>query len=788
MLYAGVMPEVKRREIQRRRERRERLWRDDDDDDGDGSGGGGALRRTAKKILVKQLKEIREKEAKLKKKGTISPSKTAKKGETDDTAGEAPASQPSNSSGAFAAGFTIAEDEAADDTTEAHNTKQSSDFDMNIDKADATKLKSGESDDVISIHSDDSREQAKQQFKSQLGQFKTEHAKDQEDGEQCESDNDWEMSHAVQSSINESIQQQTSTSYYNPNSDNPFDNEFYHQADNETIAALPTEARSQWVDSKKAQRRIQSRQECIKAAANPEDYSGTQLRNFLKGSKLNKRVGEIDKLVEERRDGDETPAGVPAGQVDAVVRNAQQRPVLRRVRRHRDSNNHNDDSDEENEMFNSTDGTQHRGASMKVLFGDDDSDEEDDDGGGGGGGGFLLPLSDANDTAQSTNNEKGAVLLDDERKGKCCASQSSDGDASLASNGSNRKAVTNIESSLDRKHNISYNNATTTAAEDTTTTMVSHQQSKMLELSTAGQEWEQWGLNDDSDNAPEGKVESHKPAATIGMSKIDTAIGASESESDDDDDGDDFGGSFLMLGQTSKQAKSVEGDTFEAQVNTSEHNDNNNSCKADDDDEEVNWEDGDSGTGQDNDDVDWEDGGSRGDVAENASSDVNIKAWGTSLYTISEISNRGSDNAVLKEKGNYSNGSKQPELVDSKDVKGEVVELPSEDDTSLQFADVAPAKNAVTAYPLPNPKKVGEEEESFMANRDNNSLDENEFDSFHPDNETTVALQHAQETASRLTSWAGMLSSFYFYIVFDLLFSHGLFCQAEHFNVPWQLM
>ena len=140
MLYAGVMPEVKRREIQRRRERRERLWRDDDDDDGDGSGGGGALRRTAKKILVKQLKEIREKEAKLKKKGTISPSKTAKKGETDDTAGEAPASQPSNSSGAFAAGFTIAEDEAADDTTEAHNTKQSSDFDMNIDKADATKL------------------------------------------------------------------------------------------------------------------------------------------------------------------------------------------------------------------------------------------------------------------------------------------------------------------------------------------------------------------------------------------------------------------------------------------------------------------------------------------------------------------------------------------------------------------------------------------------------------------------------------------------------------------------
>ena len=59
------MPEVKRREIQRRKNRRERLWRDDDDN-GDGSGGGGALKRAAKKILVKQLKELREREARLK--------------------------------------------------------------------------------------------------------------------------------------------------------------------------------------------------------------------------------------------------------------------------------------------------------------------------------------------------------------------------------------------------------------------------------------------------------------------------------------------------------------------------------------------------------------------------------------------------------------------------------------------------------------------------------------------------------------------------------------------------
>ena len=56
MVFDGIMPEVKRRELQRRRDRRERLWR--------GTGENGedvdlALKRTAKKILVKQLKDWR---------------------------------------------------------------------------------------------------------------------------------------------------------------------------------------------------------------------------------------------------------------------------------------------------------------------------------------------------------------------------------------------------------------------------------------------------------------------------------------------------------------------------------------------------------------------------------------------------------------------------------------------------------------------------------------------------------------------------------------------------------
>ena len=62
--------------------------------------------------------------------------------------------------------------------------------------------------------------------------------------------------------------------------------------------------RHEWIEHQKKQQRITSRKECISAAANPEDYSNTQLKNFLKSSLLTKRVSEIDKLVKDRESND----------------------------------------------------------------------------------------------------------------------------------------------------------------------------------------------------------------------------------------------------------------------------------------------------------------------------------------------------------------------------------------------------------------------------------------------------------------------------------------------------
>jgi hypothetical protein len=59
VVFDGVMPVVKRREIRRMRDQWEKLWQDDDDKDDNGVngplgvGGGGAMKCATKKILVK---------------------------------------------------------------------------------------------------------------------------------------------------------------------------------------------------------------------------------------------------------------------------------------------------------------------------------------------------------------------------------------------------------------------------------------------------------------------------------------------------------------------------------------------------------------------------------------------------------------------------------------------------------------------------------------------------------------------------------------------------------------
>jgi len=193
----GVMPEVKRREIQRRRNQREKLWRDDDDEDDGGEdgpsgvGGGGALKRAAKKILVKQLKEWREKEAMMQKKKSQRKKENGKSGEGDASMDDGEmlggefnvgtSKTPSNS-GALAAGFTLEDGEDITSRSQQPLMPQ-----MRHDNT---------SDDVITI--DGSRGVDHKQSEVDRTQGGDEDDNDQD----YDSENDWETSHAIQSSIN----------------------------------------------------------------------------------------------------------------------------------------------------------------------------------------------------------------------------------------------------------------------------------------------------------------------------------------------------------------------------------------------------------------------------------------------------------------------------------------------------------------------------------------------------------------------------------------------------------
>jgi len=188
------MPEVKRREIQRRQQRRERLWRGDTNNNGDGTDG--AIKRAAKKILVKQLKEMRERQGRLK--------KNKKRSNVNGNDGmlmreeEENTAKSSSNDGALAAGFIL--DNNDDEKTISTSTTKAQHESL-------IKYKTAEQEDeVISINSkDDSSIMDKVAMIDQAVAIQS--YKQQQKHQNSEDENDWEMSMAVQESINDSLHQ-----------------------------------------------------------------------------------------------------------------------------------------------------------------------------------------------------------------------------------------------------------------------------------------------------------------------------------------------------------------------------------------------------------------------------------------------------------------------------------------------------------------------------------------------------------------------------------------------------
>jgi hypothetical protein len=728
--YAGVMPAVKRREIQRRRARRERLWRDDDDNtysdddddnknEGGGEGGnasssfgvgGGALKRAAKKILVRQLKEIRENQARMMHRNH----KRQRKNEGDDdyafhddetdsdggtmmNASHLAVTSTTPAGGALADGFTLddgnlgeADKSTAQLQPQQHIVDGLAPDPMSESGADYNQV------DIITINSDEERDpDAKLPASSTLDDTTTIHQHELLSNDAYESDNDWEMARAVQLSMNDdSIQHRHQKQ---PNS-NPFEQSQHQQInDIEAIASLPNEARYQWIDSQWKAQRIQSRRECIQAAANPEDYSEVQLRNFYKSNALAKRVGEISKLVETRKDefGGGVVDGDDGGEGSSVHRT---RPSLQRLRRHNQENSSTDNDDDDNEMFGPS--TNYSGASMKVLFGEDDSDEDneivhgDEDGDCVEEGGFLLTSAGVGVGATIQKESEIEVLPDD-----------SDCDDHSQQSGAGGKSTNDIlNSSLGQKsptdeHCIAVDHGTRSSMK------------KLHELCTAEQEWAGWG----------GEVDNE---TSVGSTKNAEVLDSSGSESDEDG----VDGTFLTVGRTPKPL-----DYSNAMQNVSTPV----ACAAtvtnaigievdDADEDDVDWEDGDSNVGVN-------------DASNSGRSNCEVRPELNEATTTCD-----DDFSALDDHSSVDDVAR----VDT-NKHSRVIEIPSDHDDDERLHDLTTHLNPS------EPRSSFEVNEPLEMNYSGESPSENEFNSIPSDGAQAAALQRAQATASNFTSWAG---------------------------------
>lgn len=732
VVFDGAMPEVKRREIQRRRDRREKLWREDDDGD---DGGGGAMRRTAKKLLVHQLKEWRVKEAKMKLGG---------KGETD---GVQNSCDTSSETGAFAAGFTTGVEVPPRQTTQKETSE-------------------GKSEDVISVQCSDDEEQrltnngaddwemarviqASLNDTAQRQQDETKHQEEEGD------DNDWELAHAVHGSLQEAYSSTTVNQYSNNtthNLNNLDTTSTTTEQANETIASLPTETRSQWIDSQFRAQRIQSRQECINVAANMEEYSSTQLRNFLKGSRLNKRMNEIGKLAGKMgvdgNDADGSAASASGGFVDEGHGNNANngRPALQRLRR---NNNDDDYNSEDDDVFDSSNGA---AANMKVLFGEDDDEDEY------GEGGFLPPTSANNDASMALihrpDGKDNAIALDDGD-----SDEGNDCGGFLPSGHVDKQ----YEQTIDTASAPSYNK--TGKSEDAKESLANDtkrqpQPSKLLAFSSADREWEEWGEEDKKEES-ESIVYSNVRVETTAKSS-ENVIALDASDSDDDEP---FG-SFLSIGNQFRfkdDVKVPKPSTEDASKATKEADSVSQPFDADDDDDDegIDWEDGEYACNEVNAEDVKDPHGDDSTVGAPAVKDPDGKLSSCDVpdRLYSDASANQQITSPLKVAAR--NKHHQEEIIDVQSSSEEEVDW----DDGVSNGGNQPARehggdNEVAAennpdqpsYPTNN---TASDDKSFAVELLDDDTSENEFESFRPTDRNTEALQHAQETASRLTSWAG---------------------------------
>jgi len=223
LVFDGATPEIKKREVQQRRQRREQF----------ASTGQGSMHRLAKRLLLEQLKKT----------------KTIKNGTEND------------GGGAYAAGFQPAEEDQVEAPKDQNHAEEEP------SKKPAAK-------------EDDSHEAIMAEVAGLEEQWAIQAS--------LETENDWD------NAVIDVTSEEKQSSVYNHTHD---------VFDVKRISSLPSHERKDAVEEAKRQQRMRSRREFMPVAGQPEEYSQAQVRNFLRSSKLNKEINKMAKKAAGNDDG-----------------------------------------------------------------------------------------------------------------------------------------------------------------------------------------------------------------------------------------------------------------------------------------------------------------------------------------------------------------------------------------------------------------------------------------------------------------------------------------------------
>jgi 5'-3' exonuclease len=264
-VFDGATPEIKQREVAQRRKRREEF----------AISQGDSVQRMAKRILLQQLKN----------KGTkkVVPSTSSSSSSSEKerlrilllqkkkiglaaNRNEEPRSKNSS----FAPGFYDPEGES--------NNKE--DEKSNNDHPDNSKGEESKDDNIMSAQHQEATEILELSDGEDYLELPSSAPQGPSDWDAAIPVEDLDDSEETKDDTKEALKQSLRSSMTND-----FDADF--------VASLPSTQRKDWVEDAKRKQRMQSRQEFMQVAADPQGLSQCQLRNFLKSTKLNQNISKM---------------------------------------------------------------------------------------------------------------------------------------------------------------------------------------------------------------------------------------------------------------------------------------------------------------------------------------------------------------------------------------------------------------------------------------------------------------------------------------------------------------